>query len=128
LLLATVNRAFFEIRLTPKSSGHSSISISKNKKKSPLKLKPVSFQFSRFIEEINRGNIFWVNPTRFPVKKGAKKRRRFLGGRRLLGAVAGNALTRDHVLLWGFGCPSPVGPYKILPIFYCNKGGRGENI
>jgi len=21
-----------------------------------------------------------------------------------------------------------LGPYKILPIFYCNKGGRGENI
>jgi len=23
---------------------------------------------------------------------------------------------------------SPLGPYKILPIFYCNKGDRGENI
>ena len=21
-----------------------------------------------------------------------------------------------------------IGPYKILPIFYCNEGGRGENI
>jgi len=23
---------------------------------------------------------------------------------------------------------SRLGPYKILPIFYCNKGGRGENL
>jgi len=49
-------------------------------------------------------------------------------GRRQTPADAPTPLKRS--MLAPFGGPRPrfVGPYKILPIFYCNKGGRGGNI
>jgi len=47
--------------------------------------------------------VYFLFSTRFPVKKGAKRRRIFFLGRRLLGAV-GNAITRDHVLAFTRYC------------------------
>ena len=55
---------------------------------------------------LKKEGVCFLFLTRFPVKKGAKKRPEFFWGRRLWGAVGSRwPLAREHVLLLAFGCP-----------------------
>jgi len=53
---------------------------------------------------------------------------RCLSGVNIKGTRAHTQRELIYVCMCMFLAAPALGPYKILPIFYCNKGGRGKNI